>query len=231
MSLQTASSSSGQGGQDAASATIAARRQFAQELRHRLVNSLTLYGVCLSAGAALIMPLTQARLGQDPQHVTGVIAVFTALSGATAALIFLRPILGWIGGYATEQRGVFIWLLIGLAFGLAAAFLTGALRPFAVTFIEAFRGYIADDQVLNQFVDSFLRAPLSSFTYGALASFPLGMIVGALFGVGGWAVDTLNRHESPSVRAYAPWALAVAAGGALFLFAAFGPVGFLSRLG
>ncbi|MDE2688060.1 MAG: hypothetical protein OXI16_11270 [Chloroflexota bacterium] len=239
-----------------ASMTIEQRREAVQRLQVRLVRSLVLYGMLLVAAATIVATIYSPGIDQDPRRLIGLLAVGTVIGGCLFSLIFLLPVLRWIGARPEESRILPIWLLIGFAFGVCAVFLTGASQPFVFVFYTNILDFQSVGRLLDDLIDAFFRAPLSSFTFGVFALY-IGVLMTPIFGIGAWIIDMFNRMNYPNAysdpwieslgdmlpatRGWAtsaapwlsvigPWALAAAVGGAVLLFAATGPIEFLARL-
>ena len=235
--------------------TIEQRKQAVAHLQVRLVWSLVLYAMLLTAAAAIVASIYSPGIDQDPQRLTGVSAIATPVGGCLFTLIFLYPVLRWIGSRAEESRVLPIWLFIGISYGIFTVFLIGASLPFAFALQINTIDFRSAGDLINDLIDAFFRAPLSSFTYGVFSLY-VGFIVGVIYSVGAWIIDMLNRmnyahaYSDPWVEAIGdmippirrlasaaapwlsvvgPWAVALIVGGAFLLYAATGPVEFLAR--
>ena len=184
-------------------------------------------------GSALIIPLAPTQVGGvevQPEHLAGAVAIFVSLGAAISASIFLLPVMYWIGNHADDHRSILLWILVGFAFAITSAFLTGASGPLTNVLIGTWYGVIPLENLIDQIIDSFFRAPLSSFIYGVLAFSHTLFISAPLFAVGGWIIDILNRQDHPGIYAHAAYAFALVVGGTLFLFSALGPLNIISKL-
>ena len=235
--------------------TIEQRKQAAARLQSRLVWSLALYAMLLTAAAAMVASIYSPGIDQDPRRLIGMNAVGTMVGGCIFTFIWLLPVLSWIGSRPEESRVLPIWLFVGIAYGLFTVFLIGASLPF----VFAVQINILDFRSLGKFVDDLIdaifRMPLTGFTFGVFSLYA-GFIAGMLYGVGAWLIDMLNRMNYPyaysdpwvealgdmipSTRRWAsaaapwlsvagPWIVAILIGGGLLLFALTGPIEFLAR--
>ena len=236
--------------------TIEQRRQAVSRLQVRLVRSLLLYGMLLTAAAAIVASIYSPGIDQDPRRLIGMNAVSTAVGGCLFTLIFLLPILRWIGSRAEESRILPIWLLVGFSYGIFTVFLIGASLPFVFAFQINMLDFRSLGKLIDDIIDAFFRAPLSSFTFGVFALY-IGIIAGMFYSLGAWIIDMLNRMNyvhayadpwieaigdmlpftrrwasaaAPWLSVIGPWAIALLIGGAVLLYAATGPVEFLARL-
>ena len=235
--------------------TIEQRKQAVGRLQTRLVWSLVLYGMLLAAAIAIVGYIDKPSIDTPPRRLIASSAVFFITGGCLFTLIFLFPVLRWIGSRAEESRVLPIWLGIGLAFGIFTVFLIGASKPFVIAVLNNIIDFRSVGTLIDNLIDAFLFAPLESFKYGVIALF-IGIIVGFIYGIGAWVIDMLNRMNyvnayadpwvevigdmlpftrklasaaAPWLSVVGPWAIALAIGGAVLLYAATGPVEFLAR--
>ena len=236
--------------------TIEQRREAVSHLQTRLVRSLVLYAMLLTAAAAMVASIYSPGIGQDPRRLIGMNAVSTMVGGCLFTLIFLLPVLRWIGSRAEESRILPIWLFVGFSYGIFTVFLIGASLPFAFAFQINFLDFRSIGKLIDDIIDAFFRAPLSSFTFGVFALY-IGFIAGIIYGAGAWLIDMLNRmnyayaYSDPWIEAIGdmlpftrkwasasapwlsvagPWAIALIIGGIVLIYAATGPIEFLARL-
>ena len=235
--------------------TIEQRKRAVGRLQTRLVRSLVLYAMLLTAAAAIVASIYSPGIDQDPRRLIGMNAVGTALGGCVFTLIFLLPVLRWIGGRAEESRILPIWLFVGISYGIFTVFLIGASLPFTFAFQINFLDFRSIGKLIDDIIDAFFRAPLSAFTFGVFALY-IGFIAGILYSVGAWIIDMLNRMNyahayadpwievigdmlpftrkwassaAPWLSVIGPWVIALAVGGAILLYAATGPIEFLAK--
>ncbi len=235
--------------------TIEQRKQAVSRLQSRLVLSLVLYAILLTSAAAIVASIYSPGIDQDPQRLTGISAVATPVGGCLFTLIFLFPVLRWIGSRAEESRVLPIWLFVGISYGIFTVFLIGASLPFAFALQINTIDFQSLGRLVNDLIDALFRMPLSGFTYGVFALY-VGFIVGVIYGVGAWIIDMFNRMNysyaysdpwieaigdmipparrwassaAPWLSVVGPWAVALIIGGALLIYAAAGPIEFLAR--
>ena len=235
--------------------TIEQRKQAVGRLQTRLVRSLVLYAMLLTAAAALVASIYSPGIDQDPRRLIGMNAVGTAVGGCLFTLIFLLPVLRWIGSRAEESRILPMWLFVGMSYGIFTVFLIGASLPFVFAFQINFVDFRSLGNLIDDLIDSLFRMPLSAFTFGVFALY-IGFIAGLIYGIGAWFIDMFNRMNyphaypdpwieaigdmlpptrrwasaaAPWLSVVGPWLVALAIGGTVLLYAATGPVEFLSR--
>ena len=183
--------------------TLEQRKQAVNRLQARLVQSLVLYGLLLAGAAAIVGSIYSPGVAEAPKRLAGSLAVFTVVGAGVFALIFLLPVIRWIGSRAEESRILPIWLLIGISCGFFTVFLTGASLPLVFAIHLNVINFTSLGTLANDLLDSVFRAPLRSFTFGVLALY-VGFLVGPIYGIGAWLIDILNRMNYP--HAYSdPW--------------------------
>lgn len=235
--------------------TIEQRKQEVGRLQTRLVRSLVVYAILLTSAAALVASIYSPGIDQDPQRLIGINAISTAVGGCLFTLIFLLPVLRWIGSRAEESRVLPIWFFVGISYGIFTVFLIGASLPFVFAFQINILNFRSIGMFLDDVIDAFFRAPLSGFTFGVFALY-VGFIAGIFYSVGAWLIDMLNRMNyphaysdpwieavgdmlpptrrwasaaAPWLSVIGPWAVALLIGGAILLYATTGPIEFLAR--
>ena len=235
--------------------TIEQRRQAVGRLQTRLVRSLILYGMLLTAAAAIVASIYSPGIDQDPRRLSGVTALGAIVGGCAFTLIFLLPVMRWIGSRAEESRVLPLWVFIGLTYGIFTVFLIGAALPFVFAFQINILDFRSVGNLIDDLIDAIFRMPLSAFTFGVFALY-VGFIAGIFYSVGAWVIDMLNRMNyahayadpwveaigdmlpftrkwasasAPWLSVVGPWAIALVVGGAVLLYAATGPVEFLAR--
>ena len=236
--------------------TIEQRKQAVGRLQTRLVRSLILYGMLLTAAAAIVASIYSPGIDMAPRRLIGMNAIGTAVGGCIFTLIFLLPVLRWIGSRAEESRILPLWLFIGLTYGIFTVFLIGASLPFVFAFQINILDFRSIGKLIDDLIDAIFRMPLSAFTFGVFALY-IGFIAGIIYSVGAWIIDMLNRMNyahayadpwveiigdmlpftrkwasasAPWLSVVGPWAIALLVGGAVLLYATIGPIEFLARL-
>lgn len=236
--------------------TIEQRREAVSRLHSRLVWSLVLYGMLLSAAATMVGSIYSPGIEQPPQRLIGMNAVGTIIGGCLFTLIFLLPVLRWIGSRAEESRILPVWLFIGFSYGIFSVFLIGGALPFVFAFQINILDFRSVGELIDDLIDAIFRMPLSGFTFGVFSLY-IGFLTGILYGIGGWIIDMLNRMNyphaysdpwiealgdiipparrcaaaaAPWLSVVGPWAIALLVGGTVLLFALTGPIESLARL-
>ncbi len=235
--------------------TIEQRRQAVSRLQTRLVRSLLLYAMLLTAAAAMVASIYSPGIDQDPRRLIGMNAVGTMAGGCVFTLIFLLPVLRWIGSRAEESRILPIWLFVGFSYGIFTVFLIGASLPFVFALQINILDFRSLGKLIDDLIDAIFRMPLSAFTFGVFALY-IGFIAGIIYGIGAWIIDMFNRMNyvhaysdpwieaigdmipptrrwassaAPWLSVVGPWLVALLIGGAVLIFALTGPVEYLAR--
>ena len=199
--------------------------------RIRLATSLAMYGGALGAATILISLLHRTPFGLEPQHMRLVPSVFVSLGGGIAGVLIALP-MGYFTGAGSGSRlqDLLVWWGIGFAFGVLLPFLTGALVPLSMIFVDLSLDIIQPDELFVLILDAVFRAPLNVFINGALSLYT-GLLAGALFGTGGWVLDMLNGSSKPVAANFGPWAIAFILGFVAVGIAVFGSPDTLAKLG
>ena len=235
--------------------TIEQRKRAVGRLQTRLVRSLVLYAMLLTAAAAIVASIYSPGIDMAPRRLIGMNAVGTALGGCVFTLVFLLPVLRWIGSRAEESRILPIWIFVGISYGIFTVFLIGASLPFVFAFQINILDFRSIGKLIDDLIDAIFRMPLSAFTFGVFALY-VGFIAGIFYGIGAWVIDMLNRMNyansyadpwvevigdmlpftrkwasaaAPWLSVVGPWAIALAIGGSVLLYASTGPIEFLAR--
>ena len=214
-----------------------------------------LYAMLLTGAAAIVASIYSPGIDMPPRRLIGFNAVGTVIGGGAFTLLFLLPVLRWIGSRAEESRILPLWLFVGMTYGIFTVFLIGASLPFVFAFQINILDFRSIGKLIDDIIDAFFRAPLSSFTFGVFALY-IGFIAGIFYGVGAWIIDMFNRmnylhaysdpwieaigDKLPITRRWAtaaapwlsvvgPWIVALVVGGGVLYFASTGPVEYLAK--
>jgi hypothetical protein len=190
--------------------------------RVRLTASVALYAAALGAAAILVSVIARTGRFDDAAHLPFAPALITAITGVIAVTLITPLAIYHMRTNAEESGGVFVWAVLGVAFGVASSFVTGALIPLNVVFITFVEDNLQFSELFSLVVDGTFQGIRSFFIEGAGAIYTW-FIAGALFGVGGWTIDKLNASANPVASKYGPWAFAISVGLIVLVYAAFGP--------
>lgn len=199
--------------------------------RIRLAISMALYGGALGAAAIIISLLNRGPFDADPERLRLIDSVYVSLGGGIAGVLVALP-LGYFMGAASGTRpsNLLRWWVVGIAFGVALPFATGAVVPFTLVFEDLSVGLIRPGQVIGRILDAVFRAPLNLILRGALGIFT-GLLAGAIFGTGGWVADMFNASSKPVAAKVGPLVVAIILGSVAVVIAVFGSPDALAKLG
>ncbi len=200
--------------------------------RLRLIVSVGLYGGALGGAALLVNFLARTDPPHVPEHmpVNATVLLSGAAVSACAILAVLMTL--WMSNPSERERarGIFVWLIAGFGFGVLSPVATGAALPLAMVLLATQNGDLPFSDFLVHATSAVLQAPSSAFTHGVFGLFT-GLMAGALFAVGAWALDWTTHSSTPKVPGYAPYILAAILSILFYGVAAFGPVETLARFG
>lgn len=194
---------------------------------------VALYGGALGAAAFLVAVLATAKLRPplyEPEHMSLLPSVFLSGAGAGAGALVALLLTYLAIKRADYAQHPLVWVAFGVGFAIVVPFLTGALAPVSIVFLNLRLGAIAPGDVFSGILDSAFRAPTSSITYGATSLAPTALAA-LLFASGAWLIDTANASNKVIVSRYGAYAITLALSVGFVAFAALGPPSTLVRLG
>ena len=162
---------------------------------------------------------------QDPEHYDLIPSIFLGIpsfiAGAFLAFVIVRTVIG--ENYLS--RNIFIWIFVGLLYGIFVPFITGLLLPMGEFFMILSQGLIAWQKAFFYFLDAIVLAPTSAFTHGIFGLIS-GLIGGGCLAGTLWAIDKTQR-------AGFKWQLATGIAFSVFMiaFSKFSPAPFLANFG
>ncbi len=179
-------------------------------------------GCALSVAAVHLQLISRIPWYEDAYHLDFWPAVFFSLSGVAAALLVLPWAVFHMRDRAHLPANPLIWLGLGLWFGVSTAFVTGGLSPMTRVFLAVAEKRMTLGEMPSFMLDAVLIGFKDFFVQGAIAV-PGGLIAGAIFAVGGFAIDRLNASSDDRISTFAPWIAATVISTAVLLFALAGP--------
>ena len=193
--------------------------------------ALTAYGAALGAAAVPIALLAKPdpRL-QVPEHMSAAPTFYLTLAGAIAGILIVWPVIRRLPDALGAHMGWLVWLVLGVGYAFLVPFLSGVIIPISIVFLNAHVGIIEFWQIPGQLLNSLFRMPIEAFIYGTLALYT-GMIAGALFAVGGFAINEISYSRNMVVHKYVPWAIALTVGLMTIAFAVLAPAELVNKFG
>ena len=162
---------------------------------------------------------------EDPIHMSWLpstcLGIPAFLAGALLTYILVKVIIG--ENYL--NRNVFIWIFIGLLYGIFVPFMTGLLLPMGLYVMNVSIGVIELNKAFYFFLDAIVLAPTNAFTHGIFGVIS-GLICGMCLAV---ALGLMDRIQLIGSR----WQLAVGIAFSAFMiiFSKFAPTPFLANFG
>ena len=201
--------------------------------RNRLIICVALYGGALGAAATVISFLSRAKLQPplyEPERLQLQTDVFLSGAGVVAGVLVVSVLAYWLIKGADSAQPPVLWLAMGLGFALMVPFVTGALVPVSIVFLNVRLGVFDPGDLSPGLLDAVFRAPHSSFSYGTVALGTTGLAA-LLFAAGAWLIDTVNASKHVIVSRYGACAISLALSSVFIASAFLGPPSTLAKLG
>jgi len=162
---------------------------------------------------------------EDPIHMSWLpstcLGIAAFLAGALLTFFLVKIIVG--EGYL--NRNIFVWIFVGLLYGIFVPFITGLLLPMGMFVMNVYIGVIELNTAFYFFLDAIVLAPTNAFTHGIFGVIS-GLICGMCLAVALWLMDRIQRIGSRW-----QFGLGIAFSIAMIIFSKFAPASFLSNLG
>ena len=197
--------------------------------RKRLAASVTLLGCMLGAAIILVSIMTQTNQYQEARHMSALPTAFFTTLGIFTALIITPFTIYHIRDNADRAANPLVWIGLGIGFGLALSFLSGALTPLNLTLLSFAEGQASPSTLASQMIDAILGGVRSFFVQGSMMIIT-GLLGGVFFFLGGVAIDNLNARQTNRLSSIGPWAVSIGLGISVLAFSLFGPPEFLRTL-
>ena len=194
-------------------------------------------------GAAIMVITLLSQFDQfegigDIERVTPGQSFLFGLAGGISGFLVGGPFAYWLYGarptfsrHGRRARNIGIWFLLGIAYMLFYAFLTGGIfLPAAQYFFLFLSSAISVPNIVGLFFDLLVPLWLTLGAGNGLRIIFLSAIGGALFAPCAWGVDKLSTSKHRATSKYGPIAFAALLALAVVAFAAYGPEGMLEWL-
>lgn len=190
--------------------------------RWRLIASVTLLAVLLAVSVEHVYLISRTPWYEPAFHLAQWSGVWYS-AAAVAGVLVTVP----VSVYLLRERpeipaNLWLWVPMGVGFGIFVPLATGFFTPLATLMIDWSIGNIPTWDLPPWIIDRLLRGFFSTFVDGA-PEVPYGLVGGAIFAVAGYAIDRLNSNSDPRIAFAGPFAVAIAAGLPILLFALQGP--------
>ncbi|MBN4059441.1 hypothetical protein JYT32_00830 [Dehalococcoides mccartyi] len=189
-----------------------------------------MYSAALGSSAILVSIIARTDKFDDAEHLAFTPGLISALTGAIAVTLITPLAIYHLRHYADESGSLLMWLTLGLGFGVASSFVTGALFPLNIVFITFAEGNIKFSELPSFVVEGAFQGIRSFFIDGALAIYTW-LLAGTLFGIGAWIIDKLNASPNSVASKYGTWVVTLFLGLTIVAFAVLGPPETLRKFG
>ncbi len=201
--------------------------------RRRLLACIFTYGGALGVFALIVSLVARTKLkppDYEPQHLEPTIAIFMSGAGLVAGGLVAWTLTAWLVQRAEHPQHPLLWPGVGIGYAIIVPFLTGALAPVSLVFLNMTVGITETPDVLAGLADSIFRAPRIAFEYGALSLGPTALAAG-LFMVGAWVIDRINAYSHLQVSRYGAYGVTLALSAGVVMFVSLAPASTIYRLG
>jgi hypothetical protein len=135
-----------------------------------------------------------------------------------------------VGFDDNEPRSLFVWILVGIIFGVTLPVVTGALLPLGTVVVETLLGYMPLTRIFSNLLESLFHMPWAALIQG-FQGVPAGLVAGGVLVLLGWSIDNAGCSPNRKISMYGPPAITVTFVMMALVFVLFGPPSWLSRLG
>jgi hypothetical protein len=203
--------------------------------RLRLAINLALLGGILGAAQFIINLLAQTEFPKEPQHLSLVSSLIVSSRAWVAGTVLAATISGiatsdWAGQRADVARTLFVWIGLGIGYGILLPALTGMLIPISGVFLALGSGFIGPDEALPAAVESIIRAPYAGLVQAGVGMIT-GLLAGVVFALGAWLIDAANASARLNMSRYGAYAIMAALSALIAAATALVPPATLAKLG
>ena len=203
--------------------------------RLRLAINLALLGGVLGSAQFLINLLAQTEFPKEPAHLalasSLIVSSRALVAGALLAAMFSSIATSdWAGQRADTARTLFVWILLGVGYGILLPLVTGMLIPISGVFLALGSGFIAPDEALPAAVESIIRAPYAGLVQAGVGMIT-GLLAGVVFALGAWLIDAANASARLNMSRYGAYAIMAALSALIAAATALIPPATLAKLG
>ena len=185
-----------------------------------------LFGGSTSFGRFFISDIVQKKVRwEDPIHMSWLPTVCLGVAAFLAGVLLTYVLVKVIIGEGYLNRNIFLWIFIGLLYGIFIPFITGLLLPMGMFVMNVSIGVIELNKAFFFFLDAIVLAPTNAFTHGIFGVIS-GLMCGMYLALALWFMDRIRRIGSQ-------WQLVMGILFSLFIiiFSKFAPPPFLANFG
>ena len=203
--------------------------------RLRLAINLALLGGILASAQFIINLLAQTEFPKEPQHLSLVSSLIVSSRAWVAGTVLAATISGiatsdWAGQRADIARTLFVWIALGIGYGILLPAITGMLIPISGVFLALGSGFIGPDEALPAAVESIIRAPYAGLVQAGVGMIT-GLLAGVVFALGAWMIDAANASARLNMSRYGAYAIMAALSALIAAATALVPPATLAKLG
>jgi hypothetical protein len=133
-------------------------------------------------------------------------------------------------GRDDQGRAPWVWLALGIIYGVAVPFVTGIFMPVSILLLDLTNGVITLGEFLPDLRSYLFRLPAFIIYHGAFALLT-GFLAWPIFSVGAWLIDYFNASSDPRISRYVSFAISIALSVGVVAFVVLVPPHALARLG
>ena len=192
-----------------------------------------MYGGALGIFAIVVSLVARAKLRPpdfDPQHLDPTVAVFMSGAGIVAGGLVAWTLTAWLVQRAEHPQHPVVWPGVGLGYAIIVPFLTGALAPVSLVFLNMTLGITETPEMFSGLADSIFIASRVAFEYGTLSLGPTALAA-VLFIVGAWVIDRTNTYSSLHISRYGAYGVTIALSVGVVAFVSLAPASTIVKLG
>ena len=197
--------------------------------RWRLIGSVTVLAAMLAIAVEHIYLISRTRWYESAHHLP-LWSGFWYSAAAVAGVLVIVPVTLYVLRERPEYPGGFwLWVSVGVGYGIFVPILTGFFTPLASLMIDWSIGNVPTSSLPPWVIDRLLRGFFAMFVDGAPA-IRHGLAAGVIVAAAGFGIDRMNAFGDRRVVALAPPLIALAVGVPIMLLALLGSPEFLRNL-
>lgn len=129
---------------------------------------------------------------EDPIHMSLTPTLYLGIPAFIAGAFLSFIIVKYLIGENYLSRNIFIWVFVGILYGIFVPFATGLLLPMGMFFMNLSLGVIETHKAFFFFLDAIVLAPTNAFTHG-IFGVVCGLICGGGLAVALWGIDRIQK--------------------------------------